>query len=93
MTTTPHKFAGKYRSATFRPRDVPATAVVTAPYVRPTADVPSLRGGVDTTYAPKLTAARYSGTQCLGIAAMHKSNLVPVFTPQQAVDAATMRRN
>lgn len=85
------KFAGKYRSATFRPRDVPCTAVVTKPYIRPTERPPSL-AAADTTYAPKPTPDKYSGTACIGIAAMHKSNLVPVFTAAQAVDAATMRR-
>jgi hypothetical protein len=87
MTT----YAGKYRSAGFRPRDVAATAVVTKPYTRPT-ERPASLGAADTTYAPKPTPDTYSGTACIGIAAMHKSNLVPVFTPAQAVDAATMRR-
>lgn len=85
-------YAGKYRSATFRPRDVPGTAVVTTPYIRPTEQPASLRPA-DNTWAPKSTPARYSGTQCLGIAAMHKSNLVPVFSPAEAVDTATMRRS
>jgi hypothetical protein len=52
-----------------------------------------LHGGVDNTFAPRRTPAQYSGSECLGIAALHKSNLVPVFTQQQAVEAATMRRN
>ena len=84
-------YSGKYRSATFRPRDVPATAVVTKPLLRVTERPPSL-AAADTTYAPKSTPDRYTGTECIGIAAMHKSNLVPVFTAAQAVDAATMRR-
>jgi hypothetical protein len=86
------KFAGKYRSATFHPRDVAGTAVVTTPYRRPTERPPSLHGGIDTTWAPKTTAARYTGTQCIGISTMHKSNAVPVFNQQQAVETATMRR-
>lgn len=89
---TPSSYAGKYRSATFRPRDVARTAVVTGPYIRPTEQPASLRPA-DNTWAPKPDPARYSGTQCLGIAAMHKSNLVPVFTAEQAVDTATMRRS
>lgn len=81
----------KYASSTFRPRDVAATAVVTGPYIRPTERPASLRAA-DQGFAPKPTAPRYSGTECLGIAAMHKSNLVPVFNAQAAVDAAKMRR-
>jgi hypothetical protein len=84
-------YAGKYRSAGFRPRDVPATAVVTKPLLRVTERPASLQAA-DTTYAPRPTPDRYTGTECIGIAAMHKSNLVPVFTPAQAVDAASMRR-
>lgn len=35
----------------------------------------------------------YTGTACKGVATMHKSNSVPVFTDQEAVDVAKMRRN
>jgi len=36
----------------------------------------------------------YSGEQkLLGIATLHKSNMVPVFAKQDAVDIANMRRN
>lgn len=84
-------YSGKYRTPGFRPRDVPATAVVTKPLLRVTERPASLHAA-DTTYAPKSTPDRYTGTACIGIAAMHKSNLVPVFTAAQAVDAATMRR-
>lgn len=64
-----------------------------APHIRSTERPPSLNGGVDTTYAPKADPARYSGTECIGIAAMHKSNLVPVFSTQEATDTAKMRRS
>lgn len=36
---------------------------------------------------------QYTGTQMLGIATMHKSNSVPVFNSQAAVELAQMRRN
>lgn len=84
-------YAGKYRSATFRPRDVATTAVVTAPYIRPTERPASLRPAHDC-WAAKSDVAKYSGTECIGIAAMHKSNLVPVFSAQEATDTAKMRR-
>ena len=35
---------------------------------------------------------KYTGTKVLGIATMHKSNPVPIFSDQEAVDVATMRR-
>lgn len=34
----------------------------------------------------------YTGTEMIGIAVMHKSNLVPVFSKAEAIDSATMRR-
>lgn len=34
----------------------------------------------------------YTGTAMLGVATMHKSNAVPVFTEQSAKDISTMRR-
>lgn len=34
----------------------------------------------------------YTGNNLVGIAVMHKSNLVPVFSQEQAVDTAQMRR-
>lgn len=35
----------------------------------------------------------YTGTAMLGVATMHKSNSVPVFSKQDAIDIAKMRRN
>lgn len=35
----------------------------------------------------------YTGTKMLGIGVMHKSNSVPIFSEQEAIDIATMRRN
>lgn len=35
---------------------------------------------------------RYTGTECIGIAVMHKSCLQPVFSQKAAEDAAKMRR-
>lgn len=86
------KFAGRWpRSAGFRPKDEP-WVLTPAPHVRTTERPPSLNGGVDTTYAPKTEPERYSGTSCIGLAAMHKSNITPVFSAEQAVDIARMRR-
>lgn len=35
---------------------------------------------------------QYTGTKMLGIGVMHKSNSVPIFSDQEAVEISTMRR-
>jgi hypothetical protein len=45
-------------------------------------------GGNATLKAPKV----YTGTKVKGIATMHKSNAVPVFSDEEAVDISKMRR-
>jgi len=42
--------------------------------------------------APKTPIPVYTGTAIIGIAVMHKSNAVPVFSKQQAEDISKMRR-
>ena len=84
------KFAGKYKTNGFVPKDVPWQP--TAPYRRTTERHPSLNAA-DTTFAAKPDPQRYTGSACIGIATMHKSNLVPIFNTQAAVDAAQMRRS
>jgi hypothetical protein len=55
-----------------------------------TAHIPSRdTGGGVATLAP---AKVYTGTMVKGIATMHKSNAVPVFSDEQAVDISRMRR-
>jgi len=55
-----------------------------------TAHLKSLNSGlgVATLPAPKV----YTGTKVKGIATMHKSNAVPVFSDEEAVDISKMRR-
>jgi hypothetical protein len=36
---------------------------------------------------------QYTGTKLVGIGTMHKSNAVPIFSDQEALEIATMRRN
>lgn len=54
-------------------------------------NVPSLvtGGGSTALAAPKV----YTGTKIIGIATMHKSNMVPIFNEAAAVEVAQMRRN
>jgi hypothetical protein len=72
-------------------------ALAAEPYKSPAknhrgADLPKLpsrdTGGNATLSAPKV----YTGTKVKGIATMHKSNAVPIFSDEEAVDIARMRR-
>lgn len=65
-------------------------SVTPKPYVRETPHYPSLNtsGGSATKAAPKV----YTGDKVMGIATLHKSNAVPVFNSQDAVDISKMRR-
>jgi len=54
-----------------------------------TAHLKSVNTGGNATLVP---AKVYTGTKVKGIATMHKSNAVPVFSDEEAVDIARMRR-
>ena len=54
-----------------------------------TAHLKSVDTGGNATLAPTKV---YTGTMVKGIATMHKSNAVPVFSNEQAVDISRMRR-
>jgi len=62
---------------------------LTIPAGRSTAHIPSRDTGGNATLAP---AKVYTGDKVKGIATMHKSNAVPVFSDEQAVDISRMRR-
>jgi len=68
----------------------PLTYKLSAPPGRgATAHIPSRdTGGNATLAAPKV----YTGTKVKGIATMHKSNAVPVFSDEEAVEISRMRR-
>ncbi len=63
---------------------------LSAPAGRETVRLPSLSTGENggTKSSPKV----YTGTKVVGIATMHKSNAVPVFSDEQAVEISKMRR-
>ena len=54
--------------------------------------VPSLNSTSVADVGARKEAQQYTGTEVLGISIMHKSCLQPVFSEQQAKDAASMRR-
>ena len=56
---------------------------------RSTQHIPSRDTGGNATLAP---AKVYTGTKVKGIATMHKSNAVPVFSDEEAIEISRMRR-
>jgi len=54
-----------------------------------TAHIPSRNTGGNATLIP---AKVYTGTKVKGIATMHKSNAVPVFSDEEAIEISRMRR-
>ena len=54
-----------------------------------TSHLKSVNTGGNATLAPSKV---YTGTKVKGIATMHKSNAVPIFSDEEAVDIARMRR-
>ena len=70
----------------------PLTYKLTAPVGRSTSNhIPSRNTGegIAASRAPQ----QYTGTKMKGIGTMHKSNSVPIFSDEEAVAIATMRRN
>ena len=64
------------REVTHIPRDLPI--------------IPSLNSHIGTTEAKE--KKQYTGTKLVGIATMHKSNMVPVFSKDEATEVSRMRR-
>lgn len=71
----------KYKAVTWQP---------TKSYVRETPHIPSLNTG--NVAATKAEPKKYTGDKVLGIATLHKSNAVPVFRKEEAVEISSMRR-
>jgi len=80
------KFAGKFK---VNAETVKVNAPVTLTKVE--------RSPSTTKYVPggctKKDPPIYTGSNVLGVATLHKSNSVPVFSQQEAIEIATMRRN
>lgn len=62
-------------------------------YQRETPNIPSLSSTGVCGMAPRKESNKYTGDYIIGIATTHKSNLVPITSKKQAVEASTMRRN
>lgn len=60
-------------------------------YVRDTPNISSLNSWVTGSVSSKQNKT-YTGTSMIGISTLHKSNAVPVFSQQEAVEISKMRR-
>jgi hypothetical protein len=77
------------------PKTVPKGIVMYKPpkqIVRETPRYPSLNSGLGNATKPIHHEKVYTGTAMKGIGTMHKSNAVPIFSDDAAIDIATMRR-
>jgi len=72
------------------PKSQPLVYSLKAPAGRETKHIPSLNSGLGV--ATKAPAKIYTGDKMLGIATLHKSNAVPVFNSEAAVEISKMRR-
>lgn len=87
-----------YTRGTYKPSKKDFTPYVlpsVSPYIRQTERYPSLTtfSGIPGNGTAKQQPQQYTGNYIIGIATMHKSNLVPVTNKEQATEAAQMRRN
>jgi len=69
----------------------PLTYSLSAPVGRETKRIASLDTGHSGAVRTK-DIPQYTGTKIIGIGTMHKSNAVPIFSDEQAVEISTMRR-
>lgn len=72
-------------------QDLRETYSLGQPARRETPKIPSLNSGYHD--CSKKASPVYTGTAIKGIGTMHKSNAVPIFSDEQAIEIATMRRN
>lgn len=75
-----------------RALDAPVWTETPKIHRRETAKIPSLNGGIDMSPAILAPAKVYTGTKVKGIGTMHKSNAVPIFSDEEAIEISRMRR-
>lgn len=73
-------------------RNITLPGTVYKPFVRETVRYPSLDTGHNGAVTTGVKKNTYTGDKMLGVATMHKSNLVPVFSDDSAVEISQMRR-
>lgn len=90
------KFGARNNSAkSSKPLEPKRTSLLksSGPKVPPGRETPEIRS-VDTGWVTcaKTQDQTYTGTKCKGVGTMHKSNAVPIFSDEEAVDISKMRR-
>lgn len=60
---------------------------------RTTPVIPSITDTSNSSSTARREPQRYTGSYVTGIATMHKSNLIPITSKEQAIDVSRMRRN
>ena len=87
------KAMGIEQEAKRRKRALSAPALTITVKIPPGRETPKIVSQ-DTGWVPCTTAANqeYTGTKVKGIGTMHKSNAVPIFSDEEAVEISTMRR-
>lgn len=84
------KMLSKYSTPTKSAKTSSNSWVPPKSYVRETPKIPSLNTGFHD--CSKKETPVYTGTMIKGIGTMHKSNAVPIFSDDHAVEIARMRR-
>jgi hypothetical protein len=77
-----------------RGTSVKITKTVPTPRIPPGRETPKI-SSLDTGFVPctkTVSGNSYTGTKMLGIGTLHKSNAVPVFNNDEAIEIAKMRR-
>jgi|TARA_R110000824_G_scaffold98131_3_gene234250 hypothetical protein len=82
-----------YSKRKIAPAHLQGTLKITEPFRRQTKSVPSLNSDSQFDVCVKREKDTYTGKNMLGIGTLHKSNPIPIFDPDHAVDLATMRRS
>ena len=98
MQQTYSKYAGKFASPSFNPLPIARTAVVDCQHTRQgnTGNDPRTRISSKVTAGASTAPGQrkvYTGNAVVGIATLHKSNAVPVFSRDDAIEISNMRRN
>jgi len=86
------KMAPRFSGNT-RPEPKPTGTLTTGPKIPPGRETPHI-ASLDTGWVActKRTDTAYTGEKVLGISVLHKSNGVPVFSQEEAIDISKMRR-
>ena len=87
--------APKFSSKPVQPKRIPPGTLKAKPMYPPGREPQQIIRSLDTGVTGAVTVKQtpqYTGTKIKGIGTMHKSNAVPIFSDEEAVDISKMRR-